>query len=306
MVDAKRLFEVKSTTVSNFGRLWTANYEANRSFISRYPGVVSLFERFNGVPAIVVGAGPSLDKNIRWLPPAQDRALIIGVDTILAGLENAGVKPTIAVTLDPQPDIARLFTGVNTTGRLLVAPTIAHPTTLEAWKGEIAFYNKYAPDIPQLTKIAQANPGAGYLIPGGSVLSIGLDLAFRMGANPIAFIGQDLSYPPGSAYSKNTVYGDADYKELLKEKLGDMVTDIDIFGRETPTQKSLFITKQWMEWAFTTWKRKGPADYYNCTEGGIVTKHCHIITLEEWVLRFCKEKKNFKWALEKAFKRKRR
>ncbi|VAX14836.1 Motility accessory factor [hydrothermal vent metagenome] len=306
MVDHKRLFEVKSATISNFNELWTANFKSNRSLIARYPGVTSLFEKFVDVPAVVVGAGPSLDKNIRWLAPAQDHALIIAVDTILGALEKTGVRPTIAVSLDPQPDIAMMFEGVASSGIPLVAPTIAHPSVLEAWKGELVFYNKFAPDIPRLVEIGQSNPDTGYLIPGGSVLSIGLDLAFRMGANPIAFIGQDLSYPKGSAYSKNTIYGDAGYEQLLKEKLGDMVTDTDIFGQETPTQKSLFVTKQWMEWAFTTWKRKNKADFYNCTEGGIVTKHCQITTFEEWVMKFCKEKKNFKWAIQKALKRKKR
>lgn len=306
MVDAKRLYEVKSTTISNFNELWTANYKANKSRIARYPGVLSLFEKFNNIPAVVVGAGPSLDKNIRWLLPAQDHALIICADTILGAIEQVGARPTIAVTLDPQAEIAMMFKGINSAAIPLVAPTIAHPSALDEWKGELVFYNKFAPDIPRLVEIGKSNPDTGYLIPGGSVLSIGLDLAFRMGANPIAFIGQDLSYPRGSAYSKNTVYGDAGYEQLLKERLGDMVTDIDIFGQETPTQKSLFITKQWMEWAFTTWKRKSKADFYNCTEGGIVTKHCQITTFEEWVLKFCKEKKNFKWAIEKALKRKKR
>ncbi len=306
MVDQKRLFEVKSAAISNFNELWTANFKANKSLIARYPGVTSLFEKFTDIPAIVVGAGPSLDKNIRWLAPAQDHALIISVDTILGAMEKIGVRPTIAVSLDPQPDIAMMFEGVRSSGIPLVAPTIIHPSVLEAWKGELVFYNKFAPDIPRLVEIGKSNPETGYLIPGGSVLSIGLDLAFRMGANPIAFIGQDLSYPKGSAYSKNTIYGDAGYEELLKEKLGDMVTDTDIFGRETPTQKSLFVTKQWMEWAFTTWKRKNKADFYNCTEGGIVTRHCQITTFEEWVLKFCKDKKNFKWAIQKALKRKKR
>jgi len=306
MVDAKRLYEVKSATLANFARLWENNFEANRSLIGRSPAVTSLFGRFKDEPAIIVGAGPSLDKNIRWLEPARQGAIIICVDTILQALSHAGIAPTFVVSLDPQPDIRSLYEGVDTTTLTLVAPTIAHPAALAAWKGRIVFYNKYAPDIPQLTRIANAAPDTGYLIPGGTVLSVGLDLAFRAGANPIAFCGQDLSYPPGPAYSKNTVYGDAAYDTLFSSRLGDMVEDTDIFGRAVPTLKSLFVTKQWMEWAFTTWKRGHPADYYNCTEGGIVTNHCAIATLEEFVVRFCARKKNYAWRLEKALKRKKR
>ncbi len=267
--------------------------------------MTSLFGRFKKVPAIVVGAGPSLEKNRKWLHPAQDRAVIICADTILRSLDRQGIKPTITISLDPQEEIKLLFAGVDTTRMTLVAPTIMNPKALKAWNGPVVFYNKFAPDIQSLTAIAQANPNTGYLTPGGTVLSVALDLAFRMEANPIAFIGQDLSYPPGAAYSSGTIYGDSAYEELFERSMGDMVTDIDIFGREIPTKKSLFVTKQWMEWAFTTWKRATPAVFYNCTEGGIVSRSCKIATLEEWVRRFLKKKMNFNWALQKALGTKR-
>ncbi len=307
MVDDQRLYEVKSATIQNFNALWLANYQANASAISRSYGVSSLFEKFDDIPGIAVGAGPSLDKNLQWLEAAQGKAIIICVDTILSAVTQAGITPNIVITLDPQQEIAPFFHDIDSSRRLLVAPTITHPNTLSAWKGEVVFYNKFAPDIPQLTKIAQLNAGLGYLTPGGTVLSVALDLLFRMGANPIGFMGQDLSYPSsGPAYSQGTLYGDGAFQELYSDQLDDMVKDTDIFGKEVFTKKSMFITKQWMEWAFTTWKRKHPAAYYNLTEGGIVTKECHIVTLAEWILRFCGKKKNLDWALKKALRRKKR
>ncbi|VAX22784.1 Motility accessory factor [hydrothermal vent metagenome] len=307
MVDHQRLYEVKSATRANFGALWLANFEANKGKIGRHAPVTSLFEKFENIPAIAVGAGPSLDKNIRRLEALNGKAIIISVDTNLNKLERAGISPHFVMSLDPQPDIARFFYGVDTSKKILVAPTIAHPNTIDAWKGEIIFYNKFAPDIPQLTQVAKQNPETGYLIPGGSVLTVGLDLAFRMGANPIGFAGQDLSYPPdGPAYSSDTLYGDQNYEELFSQQLKEMIEDTDIFGRTVPTKKSMFITKQWMEWAFTTWKRKNRADYYNLTEGGIVIKNCEIMTMAEWATRFCCETRNIGWAIKKVLRKKRR
>lgn len=305
MIDYQRLFEVKRATIRNFAGLWTANFEANRSAIARSPGVAAMFEKFPGVPSLVVGAGPSLDKNIQWLSMARGRALVICVDAIFAGLAEEGAEPSIVVTLDPQPDVARFFAGAPSKGKILAAPTIIHPDTLAAWEGEVVFYNKFAPDIPALVRIAAENPALGYLIPGGSVLTVGLDLAFRMGANPIGFLGQDLSILPGGpAYSSRVAGGRGDAGGFLHGD--DVVTDVDIFGREALTRKSLFITKQWMEWAFTTWKRKnGPADFYNLTEGGIVSNHCRVAALSEWIMTAPKGKRNIGWALKKALRRKR-
>lgn len=305
--DSRRVHEVKRDAVARFDRIWAANYDANRGVISRSPGVSSLFGKFEGVPAVIVGAGPSLSKNIMWLHGARDRAVVICVDTILPALDAEGIRPDITVTLDPQPEVERFFESVDTAGKTLVAPTIASPSALDAWKGEKVFYNKFAPDVPVLQRIAQMNPDIGFLIPGGSVLSVGLDLAFRMEADPIAFIGQDLSYPPGQpAYAEGTLYGDSDYTTLIGAATNDIVTETDIFGRELPTRKSLHVTKQWMEWAFTTLKRKTPANFYNCTEGGIVKGRCGVVSLQEWMARFTDKKVNITWAIRKALKKKKR
>jgi hypothetical protein len=53
-----------------------------------------------GVPAIIVAAGPSLNKNIGELKKAVGRACIIAVDTALKPLLNNGVIPDFLVTVD--------------------------------------------------------------------------------------------------------------------------------------------------------------------------------------------------------------
>lgn len=306
MVDYQRVTEVKSATIKNFADLWMDNYNRNRGVISRSPGVSSLFGKFPRVPAIVVGAGPSLDKNKHLLQEAVGKAVIIAVDTILEGVERLGVTPNVTITLDPQQEIERFFMRADTSRKILVAPTIAHPVALSWWKGETVFYNKFAPDISPLVKIASLNQGLGYLIPGGSVLSVGLDLAFRMGANPIAFIGQDLSYPPGAAYSSSAMYGGRDYTDMFSDRMAEFVTDTDIFGRTVHTQKNMSVTKQWMEWAFVNLKRDAPVNFYNCTEGGIVGGNCVIATLAEWIARYCRDKRNLDWEIRKALSKRKR
>ena len=306
--DLRRVHEVKAATLWTFEALWNGNYEANRALISRSPGVSQLFGKFGDVPAVIAGAGPSLEKNIHLLNNVQNRAAIIAVDTVLMPLLSAGVSPTVTVMLDPQPDVAVFFSGVNTSRKTLVAPSIASPKALSEWKGEIVFYNKFAPDIPALSRIASQSPELGYLIPGGSVLSVGLDLAFRMGAPSIGFVGQDLSYPPGGrAYVPGTTYGDVDTDSALANVNEEIVLETDIFGRSLRTKKSLSVTRQWMEWAFVNLRRDGAkASFYNLTEGGIVTRDCFVMSLAEWSGRFLRESFNLDWRLKKAFQKKKR
>src|SRR6185436_6716403 len=82
-----------------------ANEEARREFAGRYllntlnnlPAISSegdaagLFGAFAGVPAIVIGAGPSLDRNVEHLRTLQERGLLIAVDTAVRPLLAADV-----------------------------------------------------------------------------------------------------------------------------------------------------------------------------------------------------------------------
>ena len=304
-MDLNRIYEVKSATIANFGQLWLANYEAIKGKIGSSPGVLPMFGRFTNVPVVIVGAGPSLDKNRHLLQAAAGKAIIIAVDTIFASLVHEGIQPTFTITLDPQEDIARFFGGAPTERKILVAPSIAHPKAVAAWKGDMVFYNKFAPDIPVLTQIAQLNPRLGFLIPGGSVLTVGLDLAYRLGCKHIAFIGQDLSFPSGSAaYASDTLYSGVSGEEAVSRGVDGVVEEKDIFGRSVLTRKSFSVSRQWMEWAFVNLKRdQPPAVFANCSEAGIVAKSCEVMCLAEWISLHCREKQNIDWAVRKALQR---
>ena len=45
--------------------------------------VSELFGAFAGTPAVVVGAGPSLDKDLEVLSGLQERVLVVAVDTVV-------------------------------------------------------------------------------------------------------------------------------------------------------------------------------------------------------------------------------
>jgi hypothetical protein len=53
------------------------------------------------LPAVIVSAGPSLNRNIDLLREFQDRILILAVDTALKPLLDRGIRPDLAVSVDP-------------------------------------------------------------------------------------------------------------------------------------------------------------------------------------------------------------
>ncbi len=299
MTGGQNLYEVKSATISLLGRLWEDNYAKNREYLQRTPPVVKLFEKFKDIPVIAVGAGPSLDRNLKYLEVAKGKALIIACDTAVQILAGSSIAPDIVVNLDPQPSVMNFFDGINTKNMTLVAPTIAYPSLRKTWQGNFFFYNKNAPDIPLLAKIAVENERIGKLTPGGSVLSVAFDLAFRTGGNPIAFIGQDLSYPDEKAYASGGHYGNYRSEEIYDIGQSNIVEENDIFGRKLKTQKSMAVTNQWFNWAFRTWNKDGKRKIFNCSESGILAG-CEISTFLEFVSRYCVKDINIPWAIKKS------
>lgn len=300
----ERLHEVKAATNAFLSRMWEENYKRNLPYIPKTPGVAGLKNRFAGLPAIVVGAGPSLDRNIRFLPLAVGKAVIISCDTALKILLRHGVVPDIVANLDPQLSIVNFLDGVDTRNIALVAPTITNPALRENWKGHFFFYNKFAPDIPLLTQIAQTHREIGTLTPGGTVLSVAFDLAFKSGADPIAFIGQDLGYTAQKAYAEGTHYGDYKAQNIFDVQGDNIVEETDLFGRKCKTQKSMAVTKEWFGWACKTWDPEKKRKIFNCSEAGILTEY-PLTPFSEFVSRFCNRKSNIKWTIKKAIKVKR-
>ncbi|NOX99727.1 MAG: DUF115 domain-containing protein [Verrucomicrobia bacterium] len=297
--------EVKSATLLRFNELWKQNFQANLNAIQRNPGVASLKNKLKNLPGIVIGAGPSLDKNIRFLGQAKDKAVLIASDAALKPLLAHNIVPAFVVCLDPQEDITKFFKGVSSRGTTLVAPSIIHPQVLDVWEGNVVFYSKFAPDIATLTQIQRQAPHLGHLTPGGTVLSVAYDLAFQSGANPILFVGQDLSYPQKKTHSREGENAEEQLAATYERQRENIVHEIDINGRTLPTLKAMSVSKQWFNWAFTTWKREGPVTIINCSEAGILIDHCELMPLSEAIYKYCRKKINVAWALKKALNKKR-
>ena len=302
MNEDRHIQEVKSATTLRFNDLWKQNFQANRNAIQKNPGIVALTQKFKEIPSIIVGAGPSLDKNINLLIRAQEHSLILASDAALKPLLLQGVTPSIVVSLDPQEEIAKFFQGVSHRGMTLVAPSIIHPRVLDLWEGDVIFFHKHAPDIPALEEIANEIPKIGRLTPGGSVLSIAYDLAFQSGTNPIIFTGQDLSYPKKKTHSRDSEDENIDLDSTVEKQRENIVYEIDINGCSIPTLKSMSVSKQWFDWAFTTWKRPDLTEIINCSEAGILTKNCSLMPLREAIYKYCNKKINVNWKIKKILK----
>lgn len=165
------------------------------------------------VPAVVVGAGPSLDLALPALREAQHAALIIAADTTLRPLLDAGVVPHLVVAVDPgEANIRHLTELPPCPDTHLVTEASLHPLAMTGFAGR-TFLFTVSDHEPWPWLQAQGRRVATCRA-WGSVLTTTFDVALRLGANPIVFAGADLAFTGGRPYARGVSYED-DWRRRL-------------------------------------------------------------------------------------------
>jgi hypothetical protein len=198
-VNGKR---INIATLKRFDRLWTKNTFKNCHFFFTRGGVSILRGRFRGLPAIVVAAGPSVERDLALLKQHSRNSILIAVDTVLNTLLSQDIHPDFVVTVDPQLinsyHLASLVIPPSTDVLpVLIADPAVYPTVLRTYRGEVLITSSvFSPGriIEQFAEIK------GSIAAGGSVATAAFDLARIMGADPIILMGLDLSFSGGKTH----------------------------------------------------------------------------------------------------------
>ncbi len=194
---------------------------------------MQLAERFQGVPAVVCAAGPSLDKQLPKLREVADRVVVVSIGQTLRSLRRAGIEPDFVHLVESQ-DVRHQLTDAGDTSDLnLVLVPNCHPELFAlpvrsrwvAWvqANQIGCW------------IARSLGERRWLNSGGTVAQTSVFLADVLGCDPVILIGQDLAYTDGRAYAADSAYDGVGFR--VGEDGGYELTDIDRkmrkFGRDS-------------------------------------------------------------------------
>ncbi len=285
-------------------RKYLSNTLENITKIVENPPIKKLFGRFRNVPAVVVSAGPSLDRNLDLLRVLERSALIICVDTSLGPLYRAGIKPHLVLAGDSSEQNFKHLKGLGDTGAALVAEPMTHPGIITEFKGEkfIMSFNEAL-----MRRLAEFMGDFGIVKAWGSISTGAFDLARRLGCDPIVFVGQDLSFPEGRYYAHGTYQERHWLRELSHPVTLDeihrrrMVNEnnlgaTDIFGHPVRTSKVLDAYRQYFEREICLTS----ARVINATEGGVGFNGVENMPLEEVLWRFARKKHPIRQTILKA------
>jgi len=173
--------------------------QANLPFIESDSGVQSLFTNQLSEVAWVLGAGPTLEKQLPHIMAAKNRGdLIIAVDAAVLPILKFGITPDFVVTIDENASILFTESCWRTLGssKLVYFPRVSRDV-LEQWRGPryCAFSNSniYRALAEKYTK--------GFLFSSGSVIHPAIDLAVKLGAKTVVLAGADFSFPNNQTHT---------------------------------------------------------------------------------------------------------
>jgi hypothetical protein len=158
--------------------------------------------------------------------------------------------------------------GIMPEGTYLIAEQAVHSSVLEGVPRRFLFGLGLFPD-PLFGKFRFRKSRVDAW---GSVATSALDLACRMGANPIIFAGQDFAYSWDQEYASNTIY-QGNYFDVLES---GKVQQPDLHGNEVHTTENLVAYRDYFVRRI---KLATGIRFINATEGGILTQAVEILPL---------------------------
>lgn len=291
-------YNVGGATAMQTGRTFLKNRLQNLEVIHHHRLLDELKGKFDQVPAILVGGGPSLNKNIQQLKKVGTKALIIAVDSTLPALTAHGIKPHFISTLDPDEviyekmaDCAPSAQDISLLCMLQTATTI--PKTFPAkqvfWGlGDSITEQWLAPILGAKVCTDEAL----------TVANLSLAAAITMGANPIIFVGQDLAYTNFETHASHTVLDNKDFLDSLKDKKDDLIWVKGINGGQVPTDRGFFSAKNHFESLIA---KSSNNTYINATEGGAHLEGTTALSLADTIDRHCAQELEIPQRIETIF-----
>jgi hypothetical protein len=276
--------------------LWFHNLIENFPRYARRAPVSRLHRRFAGRPAVVVSAGPSLNKNAHLLPQWKDRGVIISVGTALKKCVEVGVTPDLVVALESN-DILSQFAGVEQIRDAFTALLVkCHPRLWELPARGGFFVGNHTADVYWLFDLLGCSEAI--LTFSGSVSTAAFSLAAFMGCSPIVIVGQDLAYgetgeshAPGAdtggdfSVDRQTI---AEVRAQPGSRGADFLLVEGYHGGQVVTKANLRNYLLWFEQYIPKAQAEG-VRVVNATEGGAKIHGPEQLTLAEATAQFLSE-----------------
>lgn len=271
----EKLYIVTNTAIS-CGKRVVRNDIGNMRHLVGCRSSVDFKGRFpENMPAIVVAAGPSLDKNIDLLREAKGKALIIVVDTAIKRVLKAGIIPDMIISIDMEKPV-EMFEGEGVSDIPFIVDMDANIDVLDYVKPRNLIFCS-SDSIIWDDLFRKAGSEIRMMQNGGSVATAAISVLIDWGFKRIVLMGMDLGF------TSNKLYAGKEAQEI--EVDNDRYTYVKGINEEKIlVRKDYYIYLRWLE------KIAGQfsdIDFIDATEGGTRKENTRVMTLCEVINTYC-------------------
>lgn len=275
------VYEAKTAEFLLLGKAFFQNFYDNFLRLDQCSDGTRFLNEFEGVPAIICGAGPSLNKNIDELKKLKNRALIFAGGTAMNALNAKDFLPHFGCGVDP------FFFHFS---RIIANKAFEVPYFVRSRMNKEAFGALHGPKLylPGATGYPIGkwmDEKVGYspfqIDEGTNVVNLTLSIAKALGCNPILCVGLDLAYSEGQSYAAGIAPHAIHSKRrqfVTKGPIEELISAKDIYGRPIYTLMKWIWESAWYSSFASTFKE---IHLLNCTEGGIGFRGVEEMKLKE-------------------------
>lgn len=281
--------KTETSTVATYGIKTCSNSIYNMRYLLGCRSGMDYVGRFpKDMPVIIVSAGPSLDKNIDLLKEAENRALILVVDTAIPRVLEAGIKPDMVISVDYNKSLKH-FKNEGVKKLTFLANMDMNTAVLDYVKPDNIIFDS-SDSVLWARLFTEQGSGIWKVDTGSSVSTAAIAHMIAWGFKNIILVGQDL------ALTGNRVHAGEDADSADNNKWATTyVKGID--GQDILTRKDYCIYIRWIEdiaYKYTDIR------IIDATEGGALKKNTVVMTLREAIDKYCVNEYNISDIIDSA------
>lgn len=215
------------------------NYLENIKHLTHCYSFDAFKNKGSNIPAIICGAGPSLDSCLSGLKKLKDKAFIFAAGSAITALGSANIDPHFLVAIDPNFNEYLRLKDMKAFEVMLLQGMRLYPGIFNLTCSPISFLKSRGPNWINILesflqeesrKIIQSMDKES-----STVLTLAVAIAVYLGCNPIILVGVDLAHPSKKSYSKHVCLryeNSLEEEELVQSKIlkkkGSFSKEVDV------------------------------------------------------------------------------
>lgn len=253
---------LSKNVLRNFSHIQTAFY------VNRFQ------DAFKNIPAVICGAGPSLQKELEKLRQLEDRALVFAGGSAAVALSHAGILPHFNVAIDPNFEEVKRFNKSYAFEVPLLYTNRLHPDVFKTFNGPHGYI--HAKTGGPLEAWWEEELGIeplplkeGFDLEALSVTTTSLELATTMGCNPIYLVGVDLAFTNNALYAQGIIENN---QIAISDQVKQVSASEQLLKKKDRHGNLIYTLVKWVmesEAISRFAKHHDQTTYINSTSGGI-------------------------------------